>query len=506
MPRRTDRKARTKKTGAARPRPSRTPKKQATITSEHEHFQNPLVTRYASAEMSAVWSPHNRHTTWRRIWIALADAQRELGLPIKPSQIRAMKRAVGDIDFAAVARYERELRHDVMAHIHAFGDAAPQARGIIHLGATSMDIVDNADLLLTRHALELLIDRLAAAVRPLADFCEKHADLPTLGFTHLQPAQLTTVGKRGCLWLQDLISDIVKLRQVRDDLKCRGLRGATGTQASFHKLLGSAAKVRKLERRFTHALGFADCYAVCGQTYSRKVDVEIIHALASFASGVHRICNDLRLLAMLKEIEEPFETGQVGSSAMPYKRNPMRSERATSLARYLLSLAASPPMTHAAQMFERTLDDSANKRLVFPEAFLTADALAILLANIFEELVVYPKTIAARIEAELPFIAGEEILLAAATRGGDRQALHERMRRHAQKAANQIKRHGKPNDLIERLKADPAFAGVRWDRLLTARQYIGLAPQQTREFLRRHVRPLLRTFGSKKSTRVGLRV
>lgn len=461
----------------------------------HDTYENPLATRYASAEMVRLWSAQHRHATWRRIWVALAEAQHELGLPITRAQLDDLRRAVDDIDFAAAAAYERETRHDVMAHIHAFGDAAPRARGILHLGATSMDVVDNADLLLMRDALDLLIPQLAGAAAALADFCKRYADLPALGFTHLQPAQLTTVGKRASLWLADLVTDLQRWRDLRAGLKCRGIRGATGTQASFLALLGTPARVADLERRFTARLGFDACYPVTGQTYSRKVDLEIIAALASFAASVHKLCNDLRLLAMLKEIEEPFERSQVGSSAMPYKRNPMRCERATGLARYLLSLATSPPLTLAAQMFERTLDDSSNKRLVVPEAFLTADALARLLHNIFDGLVVYPAVIAARIAAELPFITSEDILMAAVSAGGDRQKLHERIRVHAQAAGAEVKQHGRANDLIARLQADPEFAGVKWQRVLDPRRYVGLAPQQTRAFLRRHVQPLLKQLG-----------
>jgi len=472
----------------------------------HTAFEHPLATRYASSEMIGLWSPQSRYTTWRRIWVALAETQHELGLPITRVQIRALRRAVDDIDFAAAAAYEEKFRHDVMAHIHTFGDAAPEARGVIHLGATSMDIVDNADLVLMRRALELVRDRLLAVINVLSRFCEQYADLPTLGFTHLQPAQLTTVGKRACLWLQDLVADVERFDTLASTLKCRGLRGATGTQASFLKLLGSAAKVRRLERSFAARLGFRHCYPVSGQTYSRKVDIEIVSALASFAAGVQKICNDVRLLAMLKEIEEPFGTTQVGSSAMPYKRNPMRCERATGLARYLISLASSPPMTLGAQMFERTLDDSSNKRLVVPDAFLTADALAILLHSILDGLVVYPATINAHIEAELPFIASEEILMEAVARGGDRQSLHERIRQHAQKAGEQVKKHGKPNDLIDRLQADPAFAGIRWSKVLQAKRYIGLAPQQTREFLRKHAQPLLDQMKAAPATPKPLRV
>ncbi len=471
-----------------------------------EQFEHPLATRYASREMAALWSPQRRYGTWRRVWLALAETQHELGLPIRREQLAALRAAVDAIDLAAAARHEERTRHDVMAHIHAYGDAAPIARGIIHMGATSMDVVDNADLLLTRSALDLLIARLAGALQPLAEFCGRHADLPTLGFTHLQPAQLTTVGKRGALWLQDLCDDLANLARVRDGLRCRGLRGATGTQASFLALLGSAARVRQLENGFARRLGFRACYPICGQTYSRRVDVEIIAALSAFAGSVHKLCNDIRLLAMLKEIEEPFEREQVGSSAMPYKRNPALCERATGLARYLLSLAVSPAMTHAAQMLERTLDDSSNKRLVFPEAFLAADALCILLHNVFDGLVVYPATIAAHVAAELPFIASEDILMAAAARGGDRQEMHERIRRHAQAAGDAVKSQARPNDLIERLRGDAAFAGVDWSVVTDARRYVGLAPAQTREFLKRVAHPLLRKQMSSAAPRVALRV
>ncbi len=465
--------------------------KSRTPSQPRGQLEDPLASRYASAEMLRIWSRERRYGTWRRIWIALASAQRELGLDISQKQLRAMRRVVDQIDFAAVRKYETETRHDVMAHIHAFGDAAPAARGIIHLGATSMDIVDNADLLLMRAALDLLRRRLAGVVRVLSAFCGEYAELPTLGFTHLQPAQLTTVGKRGTLWLSDLLRDLEAIAAAHDGLKCRGLRGATGTQASFLKLLGNKTKVRRTEKLFATQLGFAACYPVCGQTYSRKVDVEILATLGSLAASTQRICNDIRLLAMLKEIEEPFGRKQVGSSAMAYKRNPMRSERATGLARYLIALVQSSFQTLAAQMFERTLDDSSNKRLIMPQAFLTADALVILLHSILDGLVVYPAMISARIEAELPFIASEDILMEAVSKGGDRQALHERIRRHSQAAARQIKQHGKANDLIARLKADAAFARVRWSRALDARRYVGLAPQQTREFLAKVVAPVL---------------
>lgn len=460
-----------------------------------EAFEHPLATRYASAAMIHLWSAQSRYSTWRRIWVAIAEAEHELGLTVAKKQVEALRAAVDEIDFKAVAAYEKELRHDVMAHIRAYGDAAPEARGIIHLGATSMDVVDNADLLLMRQALELVRRRLLAVVAVLARFCEQHAELPTLGYTHLQPAQLTTVGKRASLWLADLVSDVERLTVLRDGLQCRGLRGATGTQASFLKLLGSPAKVERLEKLFATKLGFDDCYPVTGQTYSRKVDIEVFAALSSLAAGVQKICNDIRVLALLKEIEEPFEQSQVGSSAMPYKRNPMRCERATGLARYLISLATSPPMTAGAQMLERTLDDSSNKRLVVPEAFLATDALALLLHNILDGLVVYPAMIANRVAAELPFMASEDILMAAVAAGGDRQELHERIRVHAQAAGEQIKQHGGPNDFIVRLRADPAFADLDWAEVLEPRHYTGLAARQTQAFLKKHVRPLLDKHG-----------
>lgn len=471
-------------------------KSRRTATHEAPAFEHPLATRYASKAMLRVWSREHRYGTWRRIWLALAEAQHEIGLPVSKQQVAALRKAVDRIDFAKVARYEAEFRHDVMAHIHAYGDAAPSARGVIHLGATSMDIVDNADLLLTRDALELVVRRLAAACRVLAAFCAKWADEPTLGFTHLQPAQLTTIGKRATLWLADLLRDLLSLSTQRENLLARGLRGATGTQASFLKLLGVPAKVQQLEERFLGKLGFAAAQPVTGQTYSRKVDTDLLFDLASFAASVQRICNDIRLLQMLGEIEEPFGKKQVGSSAMPWKRNPARSERATGLARYLLSLATSPPMTHAAQMFERTLDDSANKRLVFPEAFLTADALTLLLRDIFDGLVVHPAIVRRRVAQELPLIATEEILMNAAAAGGDRQKLHEALRQHSHAAVAAARETGSAIDLVSRLKKDASFKRVNWKETLRPERHVGLAPQQTREFLERYVEPVLRLYGT----------
>ena len=489
--------------------------------SPHETYENPLVTRYASAEMVRIFSSQNRARTWRRIWLAIAEAEHELGLPVSKAQVAALRGVLDRIDFEAISRHEERTRHDVMAHIHALGEVAPAARAIIHLGATSMDVVDNADLILMRDALELLFGRLIAAANNLATFCDHYADLPTLGYTHLQPAPLTTVGKRATLWLYDLMRDIQAVRAVCDGLPCRGLRGATGTQASFLKLLGSPAKVAKLEQHFAEKLGFRACVPVCGQTYTRKIDLDVAAVLASLAASVHKSCNDIRLLSMLKEIDEPFEKSQVGSSAMPYKRNPALCERATGLSRFLLSLASSPPMTLAAQMFERTLDDSSNKRLVIPEAFLTADALAILIYHIFDGLVVYPATITAHVSAELPFIATEEILMEAAAGGGDRQHLHERLREHTHAVANawknpdlrslpkhegtvvmtgeeyQARLHEALSEnpgrsLIGRLQADRQFANLDWERLLDPTRHVGLAVQQTNAFLKQHVTPVLK--------------
>lgn len=452
-------------------------------------YQSPLVARNASADMAAVFSPMRRAITWRRIWLALAEAQRELGLPISAGQIRALRAAVERVDLKRVAEHERRLRHDVMAHLHAFGDAAPSARGILHLGATSMDIVDNADLILMREALEIIQEWLVTVVDALARQAKKYRDLPCLGFTHYQPAQLTTVGKRICLWCWDFVRDLGEIGRLRLGLPFRGIRGATGTQASFLKLFnGSAAKVTRLEARVAKKLGFESCEPVTGQTYSRKRDAGVIAALANIAASVHKFANDIRLLANLKEIEEPFERRQVGSSAMPYKRNPMLCERATGLARFVISLATSGFQNAAEQWLERTLDDSSNKRLLIPEAFLATDGMLQIVAHVARGLFVYPKVIRAHIDAELPFIATEDILMAAVRAGGDRQALHERIRVHSQAAGAEVKQRGRPNDLIERLRGDPLFARVKFDRLLDPAAYTGLAVQQVDAFLDSEIR------------------
>jgi adenylosuccinate lyase len=450
----------------------------------HDVYQSPLVARNASADMAAVFSPMRRAVTWRRIWLALAEAQRELGLPISAGQIRALRAAVERVDFKRVADHERRLRHDVMAHLHAFGDAAPSARGVLHLGATSMDIVDNADLILMREALKIIEEWLVAVVDALAQQAKKYWALPCLGFTHFQPAQLTTVGKRICLWCWDFLRDLGEVNRFITGLYFRGIRGATGTQASFLKLFnGSAPKVARLEMLVAKKLGFDACEPVTGQTYSRKVDAQVIAVLANIAASVHKFANDIRLMANLKEIEEPFERRQVGSSAMPYKRNPMLCERATGLARFVISLAQSAFQNAAEQWLERTLDDSSNKRLLIPEAFLATDGMSQIVVHVAGGMVVYPKVIRAHIDAELPFIATEDILMAAVKAGGDRQTLHERIRVHAQVAAAEVKEHGQRNDLIERLQSDPAFARVKFDLVLDPTRYTGLATRQVDQFL-----------------------
>lgn len=455
-------------------------------------YQSSLVTRYASADMAALFSAERRVRTWRQIWVALAETQRTLGLPIKANQIRALKQSIDKIDFAAAARHEKRLRHDVMAHVHAFGDVAPAARGILHLGATSMDIVDNADLIILRDAMELTRQWLVTLVLALAAQAKRHRSLVCLGFTHYQPAQPTTLGKRISLWCWDFVRDLDAIESLLANLRFRGIRGATGNQASFLKLFnGNAAKVDKLEQMLAKRLGFAACEPVTGQTYSRKVDAQVVSTLANIAASVHKMANDIRLLANLREVEEPFEKSQIGSSAMAYKRNPMLCERATGLARFVIALSQSGYQNAAEQWLERTLDDSSNKRLLIPEAFLATDGILQVAVRVAEGVVVYPAVMRARLAAELPFIATEDIMMAAAA-GGDRQAIHERIRVHAQAAAEQIKCHGRPNDLIERLRNDPLFDCVDLNSVLEPGAYVGLAPQQVDAFLKDIIEPIKR--------------
>lgn len=457
----------------------------------HNHYDNPLTGRYASREMSALWSPQRKFSTWRRLWVMLAEAEAELGLPVTQAQIDELKAHVDDIDFAAAEQHERKLRHDVMAHVHAYGDVAPNARAIIHMGATSCYVTDNTDLILMREGLQLVAQRLAATIDHLATFAQQYRDLPCLGYTHLQPAQPTTVGKRACLWVYDLVQDLAEIEHRISTIKARGVKGTTGTQASFLELFhGDHAKVRELDRRVAAKMGFAETYAVTGQTYSRKVDVQVVDALAGVAGSAHKAATDLRLLQSRKEVEEPFETHQIGSSAMAYKRNPMRAERICGLARFVMSLQSSASATLATQWMERTLDDSANRRLVLPQAFLAIDAILLLYQNVASALVVYPKVIARHLLEELPFMATENIMMAAVAAGGDRQDLHEQIRIHSQAAAAVVKQDGGANDLMKRLAGDPAFAHVDLTGALDPRQFVGRAPEQVDEFLAQVVAPI----------------
>jgi len=454
-------------------------------------YTSPLETRYASREMRELFGAQWKHATWRRLWLALAEAQHELGLDISTEQLDELAAHLDDIDFARAAEYEKQFRHDVMAHIHALGDVAPKARPILHLGATSQFVGCNTDLLQMREGLRIVVGRLVNVIDALARFAAEHRDLPCLGFTHFQPAQLTTVGKRATLWCADFLSDLADVEYRLERLEFRGVKGTTGTQASYLALFdGDHEKVRRLERRVAEKMGFERIAPVTGQTYSRKVDAAVAQALAGVGASVHKFCNDVRLLAHRKEMEEPFGAKQVGSSAMAYKRNPMRCERATALARFLMDLSASPLHTAAEQWLERTLDDSANKRLAMAEAFLTADSILLIAANVARGLVVYPAVIAAGVRAELPFMATENILMAAVRAGGDRQALHERIRQHSMAAGEQVKQHGRPNDLIARLKADEAFAAVDVNAILDPAAFIGRAPQQVDEFLAARVAPV----------------
>ncbi len=470
-------------------------------------YVSPLVERNASEEMAELFGAQIKFSTWRRLWLELAKAQKKLGLDIKQSQIKQMAAHLDDINFKKAARYEKKFRHDVMAHIHTFADAAPKAAPIIHLGATSCYVADNADLIIIREALYLTAAKLAAVMNLLAKFAQKHRALATLGFTHYQPAQLTTVGKRATLWCYDFAMDLQEIEHRLDTLAFRGVKGTTGTQASFLALFeNNHTKVKQLDKAVTAAFEFKKTCAVTGQTYQRKTDALVVNALSSIAQSAHKLCNDIRLLANLKELEEPFGKSQVGSSAMAYKRNPMRAERATALSRFVISLASSPQMTAAEQWFERTLDDSANRRIVIPEAFLAVDGILEILINVLDGLVVYPKVIAARVEAELPFMATENILMAAVKAGGDRQQIHEKIRLYSQAAAAQVKRFAKPNDLISRLKADIDFDKINFEKGLDPKSYIGRAPQQVDEFIKSIVTPACRKYSKQLNRKVTLDV
>ncbi|MFM7033762.1 MAG: adenylosuccinate lyase [Planctomycetia bacterium] len=446
-------------------------------------WDNPLASRYASSEMTRLWSDNHRYRLWRQAWLALAEAEAELGLPITPAQLAAMRAALEPIDFAKAAAYEKRMRHDVFAHLHAYGDACPQAKPILHLGATSAYVTDNTDLILMKESLDLVAARLAAVIDRLAARALETRDLVCLGRTHLQPAQPTTIGKRICLWIHDLVLDLHEVLHRRATLKARGVKGTTGTQASFLELFdGDHAKVRRLDEIVSRKLGFDASYAVTGQTYTRKVDSQVVAVLAGISESTHKAGNDLRLAAAWGEMEEPFETEQVGSSAMPYKRNPMRAERMCGLARFVMGFLTTTEQTAATQWFERTLDDSAPRRLVLPQAFLATDAQLVLYANIAGGLVVVPGAIRRTLEQYLPFLASERILMEGTKAGGDRQELHEAIRSHSHAATARI-REGYDNDLAERLADDPLFAGIDLAAAMEVHGLAGRAAAQVDEFI-----------------------
>jgi adenylosuccinate lyase len=476
---------------------------------EHDRYSSPLAERYASKAMLRLWSAQTRYGLWRRLWLALAEAQKELGVPIPDEAIVQMRAHLDDVDFESVAVYERRFRHDVMAHVHAFSDAAPAAGPFIHLGATSAFVTDNADLILQRRGLDLLRGKIVDVLRALGAFAREWRAEPTLGYTHLQPAQLTTVGKRATLWMQDLLLDLADLDHRLATMPFRGVKGTTGTQASFLEIFrGDHEKVRELDRRVTAKLDFARSLPVTGQTYSRKLDAQVIAVVAGVAASGAKFASDIRMLQSFGEIEEPFEREQIGSSAMAYKRNPMRAERMNSLARFVIELEASPNHTHSVQYFERTLDDSANRRLIIPESFLATDAILVLMANVVDGLEVHPARIRRRIEEELPFMATEELIVRAVRAGGNRQAVHEVIRRHSIEAARAVKDGAPRNDLLERLAADPEF-GVGLEDLrsvLDPKRYVGRAPQQVDEFLSEAVAPVLASPESLVGEREELRV
>ena len=457
-------------------------------------YENPLLTRYASREMAENFSDDKKFRLWRKLWIALAESEKEMGLPITDEQIAELKKYANDINYDDARRFEHEVRHDVMAHVKAYGEQAKKAKGIIHLGATSCYVTDNAEVIIIDDALNIVMKKLVNVMDKLKAFALKYRSLPTLGFTHLQPAQLTTVGKRATLWLSDLEMDYIDLVHLKNTVKLRGVKGTTGTQASFLDLFdGDGEKVKELEKKVVAKLGYDKVYGVTGQTYPRKFDYNVLCVLSQIAQSAYRFSNDIRLLQHMKEIEEPFEKSQIGSSAMAYKRNPMRSERIGSLARYVLSLPTNAAVTASTQWFERTLDDSANKRIVIAQAFLTVDAVLNLYMNVAENLVVYEKVIAKHIAAELPFMATENIIMECVKAGGDRQELHERIRVLSMQAGKVVKEEGGDNDLVARIKKDEMFRAVwgKLDTMLDAKNFIGRSAEQVAEFISAEIDPIL---------------
>ena len=464
-----------------------------------DRYDSPLSGRYASKEMQYIFSQDKKFTTWRRLWIALAEAERELGLNISEEQIAELKEHVNDINYDVAIAREKEVRHDVMSHVYAYGMQCPKAKGIIHLGATSCYVGDNTDIIIMTEGLKLVKKKLINVMSKLADFADKYKALPTLAFTHFQPAQPTTVGKRATLWLMELTLDYDDICYLIDSMKLLGSKGTTGTQASFLELFdGDHEKIKKIDKLIAKKMGFADCFPVSGQTYSRKVDSRVLNVLAGIASSAHKFSNDIRLLQHLKEVEEPFEKSQIGSSAMAYKRNPMRSERIASLSRYVMSDLMNPYITAATQWFERTLDDSANKRLSVPEAFLAIDGILDLYMNVADGLVVYEKVIEKHIMAELPFMATENIMMDAVKRGGDRQELHEKIRTLSMEAGRNVKERGLDNNLLELIAAEPSF-NITLEELkkqMDPSKYTGRSKEQVEDFLKEVIRPILEENGA----------
>ena len=465
----------------------------------HDIYENPLCKRYASREMQEIFSDDRKFSTWRRLWIALAESEKELGLDISDKQIEEMRAHINDIDYELAAKHEKEVRHDVMAHIFTYGEVCPQAKPIIHLGATSCYVGDNTDVIIQREALLRIRKLLLAAIYELSEFADKYKSLPTLAYTHFQAAQPTTVGKRATLWMQDLMLDLEHLDFVLDNMKLLGCRGTTGTGASFLELFsGDKEKVKALEKKIAEKLGFKSAYAVSGQTYTRKADYFVLSVLSGIAQSAQKFSGDIRLLSHLKEFDEPFESGQVGSSAMAYKRNPMRSERISSLARFVIADTVNPAMTAGTQWLERTLDDSANRRISIPEAFLAVDGILTLYINVISGVTVYPKVIEKHLREELPFMATENILMHCVMQGGDRQTLHEAIRRHSVAAGKAVKQDGADNDLLDRIAADPVFGLTRAevDEIIEKSNFTGLAEEQTEDYLA-EVRSVLSTNGIK---------
>lgn len=457
-------------------------------------YESPLNSRYASKEMQYIFSPDKKFSTWRKLWVALAESEKELGLDITDEQIEEMRAHLDDINYDVAKEREKQVRHDVMSHVYAFGVQCPKAKPIIHLGATSCYVGDNTDLIIMYEAMRLIKTRLVSLIGELAKFADEYKSMPTLAFTHFQPAQPTTVGKRASLWLQDLVLDLEEVDFVLERAKLLGCKGTTGTQASFLELFGGDhEKCRELDHKIARKMGYEKCFAVSGQTYPRKVDSQIINVLSSIAQSAYKFSNDIRLLQHLKQIEEPFEKNQIGSSAMAYKRNPMRSERIGSLARYIIADSINPAITAATQWFERTLDDSANKRISIPEAFLACDAVLSLYLNVVDGLVVYPKVIEKQFMSEIPFMATENIMMDAVMRGGDRQELHEKIRQYSMQAGENVKMHGGENNLIDLISADSAFGMTKEEILAVMKpaNFVGRAPEQTAEFLREVIAPII---------------